>query len=115
MSARASFEKVQHLIPRQFQEAIRDFLDTRPENPSSFMPTFCHHDLGVEHILVDRSTKRITGIIDWGDVALGDPANDFGKLYRDLGPEALEAVLRDYKTSKHIERLSKGSLFSREF
>ncbi|MGI4730858.1 MAG: phosphotransferase family protein [Janthinobacterium lividum] len=35
-----------------------------------------HGDLVSDHLLVDESTGRLTGIIDFGDVALGDPAHD---------------------------------------
>ena len=36
-----------------------------------------HGDLVAEHILVDEQSGRLAGIIDFGDVALGDPAQDF--------------------------------------
>jgi aminoglycoside phosphotransferase (APT) family kinase protein len=35
-----------------------------------------HGDLVGEHMLLDRSGSRLAGIIDFGDVALGDPAQD---------------------------------------
>ncbi len=46
-----------------------------------------HNDLGAEHILVDDA-GRVTGIIDWADAALTDPARDLGSLLRDLGEDA---------------------------
>lgn len=36
-----------------------------------------HGDLVAEHILLNARTGRLSGIIDFGDVALGDPAQDF--------------------------------------
>ncbi len=39
-------------------------------------------------MLVDPDTWEVTGIIDWSDAAIVDPAYDFGLLYRDLGPRA---------------------------
>lgn len=36
-----------------------------------------HGDLVPEHILLDEKTGQLSGIIDFGDVALGDPAQDF--------------------------------------
>jgi aminoglycoside 2''-phosphotransferase len=48
-----------------------------------------HADLSVDHVLcVDQA---VTGVLDWGDVCLGDPDYDFGYLYEDLG----EAFVRD--------------------
>ena len=45
--------------------------------------TLIHGDLGSEHVFVDAG--RITGVIDWGDAAIGDPALDHGRLMRDFG------------------------------
>jgi aminoglycoside phosphotransferase (APT) family kinase protein len=55
---------------------------------------FSHNDLGIEHVLVEPGSGAITGIIDWSDAAMVDPAYDVGLLYRDLGPLALDALLR---------------------
>jgi aminoglycoside phosphotransferase (APT) family kinase protein len=38
-------------------------------------------------------TRASTGIIDWSDAALADPAYDFGLLCRDLGAAALDLAL----------------------
>jgi aminoglycoside phosphotransferase (APT) family kinase protein len=51
--------------------------------PPSADRTLIHGDLGAEHVFVDAG--RITGVIDWGDAAIGDPAVDHGRLMRDLG------------------------------
>jgi aminoglycoside phosphotransferase (APT) family kinase protein len=56
-----------------------------------------HNDLGTEHVLVDPDTWTVTGIIDWSDAAIIDPAIDFGLLYRDLGPTA-RAAMDSYRT-----------------
>jgi aminoglycoside phosphotransferase (APT) family kinase protein len=53
-----------------------------------------HNDLGIEHVLVDPETLQVTGVIDWADAAIADPARDNALLYRDLGPAALEACAR---------------------
>jgi aminoglycoside phosphotransferase (APT) family kinase protein len=71
-------------VPREYRPAIERFLDTEP--PARTEPAvFSHNDLGIEHVLIDPSTGDITGIIDWTDAALCDPAYDHGLLYRDLG------------------------------
>ena len=43
-------------------------------------------------MLADPRTWAVTGVLDWGDAAITDPAYDIGLLYRDLGPAALDAV-----------------------
>jgi aminoglycoside 2''-phosphotransferase len=42
-----------------------------------FEPVVQHRDLSGEHVLVDRESGRLRGVIDWGDCAVGDPAFDF--------------------------------------
>jgi aminoglycoside 2''-phosphotransferase len=62
----------------------------------AFAPAFIHRDLGAEHILVDPE-GRLTGVVDWGDAAIGDPAIDFTGLYRDVGQQVTEQVLDHYR------------------
>lgn len=59
-------------------------------------PVMTHADLGAEHILCDPVQGRITGIIDWGDTQIGDPALDFTGLYFDLGGDFTRQVLERY-------------------
>ena len=57
---------------------------------------FCHNDLGAEHMLVDVKTNTVTGVIDWTDAAVSDPARDLALVYRDLGPAVFELTLAYY-------------------
>jgi aminoglycoside phosphotransferase (APT) family kinase protein len=68
-------------------------LDATRPRPSS-QRVLAHADLGAEHILAQDG--ELTGIIDWSDAALTDPALDFARLYRDFGPNFLEEVLQAY-------------------
>ena len=54
-----------------------------------------HNDLGAEHLLV-VDDGRLSGILDWSDAAVSDPAVDFGRLLRDFGPESLDGVVAAY-------------------
>ncbi len=54
---------------------------------------FSHNDLGCEHVLVDSQQGEVTGVIDWSDAAIVDPAKDLGLVLRDLGPDALDVAL----------------------
>jgi len=42
---------------------------------------------------------KVSGIIDWGGVAIADPACDFARIYRDVGPTILDMVLAKYDTT----------------
>jgi len=55
-----------------------------------------HHDLALEHILADPTGTRITGVIDWGDLALGDPALDFAGFAGSCDAATLTALLTAY-------------------
>ncbi len=82
-------------IPRRHHAAVKAFLGAPPPVACD-RPVFSHNDLGIEHVLVDPATLEVTGVIDWSDAALVDPAYDFGLLLRDLGAAALDAVLAAY-------------------
>lgn len=58
-------------------------------------PVVTHNDLNADHILFNPHTQRIGGIIDWGDMELGDPANDFAALFEYDQP-FVETVLQHY-------------------
>ena len=53
-----------------------------------------HDDLGAEHLLV--ADGRLSGIVDWGDAAVSDPAVDFARLLRDFGQAFLDDALAAY-------------------
>lgn len=53
-----------------------------------------HADLGAEHILELDGT--LSGIIDWSDAAITDPALDFARLHRDFGPGFLADLVEAY-------------------
>jgi aminoglycoside 2''-phosphotransferase len=61
-----------------------------------FQPVLIHCDLGCEHIFCDPARGMLTGVIDWGDAMIGDPAMDFVGLYNRRGREFTERVLAGY-------------------
>ncbi len=85
-------------IPDRHLPTVRAFLDADPPDPADHL-VFTHDDLGIEHVLVDPDTGRITGVLDWGDAAVADPARDLGLVLRDLGRPALEAALVTYRAA----------------
>ncbi|PWN03770.1 bifunctional AAC/APH [Nocardioides silvaticus] len=78
---------------------VRRFL-AHPPPPPAATHVLSHNDLGIEHILISTGddAPAVTGIIDWDDAAICDPAYDFGLLLRDLGPTALDTALAAYAT-----------------
>ncbi|MER5336717.1 phosphotransferase [Micromonospora sp. NPDC002717] len=82
-------------IPPRHRPAVDAFFRSTPP-PAPHTSVFTHNDLGIEHVLVDPDKGEVTGIIDWGDAAIADPAYDFGLICRDLGPHALDLALARY-------------------
>ena len=58
--------------------------------------TVVHGDLGTEHVLADPERGVLTGVIDWTDARIADPAMDFADLAGRLGGPALARVLDEY-------------------
>lgn len=100
--------EVSHLVPTEIADpdewldelrgpaTLLDQLRTDRPGPTQQL-ALAHADLGAEHILADRGV--LTGVIDWSDAALTDPALDFARLYRDFGPAFLHDTLTVYGTS----------------
>jgi aminoglycoside 2''-phosphotransferase len=61
-----------------------------------FTPVLIHADLSGEHILFDPANRSISGIIDWEDATVGDPALDFTGLLGDYGRNLTLQVLASY-------------------
>lgn len=55
-----------------------------------------HADFTDDHILFDIAEKRIAGIIDFGDLRMGDPALDFAGIALTYGDEFLSEVISFY-------------------
>lgn len=65
-------------------KCFEDFLGN--ERNFEYEPVLLHADLSEDHILLDLKSRQVVGIIDFGDVAIGDPAYD-----------VFPALLPDYK------------------
>jgi aminoglycoside 2''-phosphotransferase len=59
-------------------------------------PALVHRDLGPEHVLVDPESRRLAGIIDFGDAAVGDTAIDLVGIRLGCGEAPMRAVLERY-------------------
>lgn len=87
---------------------LRRYLEN--DTPVSFegAASLVHNDLWAEHILVDSRSDRVSGIIDWGDIVIGDPAIDFACLYAWYGESLLENVLMHYTGKLDAEVISRS-------
>jgi len=66
-----------------------------------FVSSFIHGDLACEHVLVEHDPLRVTGVIDFGDAMLADPALDLAGFPDGLARE----VLRQTRLAEDAERV----------
>lgn len=64
----------------------------------TFAPRIAHCDFDTSNILIDHVTPKLTGIIDFEECKIGDPAIDL--LFFDEGPIFMNAILDNYEFSK---------------
>lgn len=61
-----------------------------------YTPALIHGDLWYENLLVEPSSGALTGVLDWEDAAVGDPAQDLATLHH-LGDTFAADMLRQYR------------------
>ncbi len=91
-------EELRAGIGKDLLDAAHHFFREDAALPAEFRGRLriLHNDLGPEHILVNTADNSISGIIDWGDLAIGDPALDFAGLYMWQGAPLVTAALETY-------------------
>ncbi|MFE6780437.1 aminoglycoside phosphotransferase family protein [Streptomyces sp. NPDC057702] len=65
-------------------------LDALPHRTDALV----HGDLGAENVLwtTEDGLPRLSGVVDWDEVVLGDPAEDLAAVGASYGPDLLAAV-----------------------
>ncbi len=98
-------EKTSSYVSSRFQAYLnsKDYHD--------YQPTFIHGDLSPNHFLVDHETKKLTGIIDFGDMCISDPDYELIYILEDCGKEITRDLLSSLGESKVEDRLNKISYF----
>jgi aminoglycoside 2''-phosphotransferase len=89
------------------KQKILEVLLSQKKSSHPFKPVLIHGDFTSDHILFDQKINRLSGIIDFGDAQIGDPANDIAKLW-EYGESFVDSVLKKYRFSdSHIKMRSK--------
>jgi len=100
-------EKIYPMLMAHQVEWARRLFDLLMSDRRNFDHQSCliHGDLGPYHILFDRQTNQINGIIDFGVSGIGDPAIDFGNLLQVYGESFVSRILKTYpKASALMKR-----------
>ncbi len=90
----ATFPQAAALAPRWEAQLADDGL-------WDFEPTLRHGDVHPEHTMI-HDDGSLTGIIDWTDAGLGDPASDFVDPRFAFGPLFARRLLTDYAAAGGI-------------
>ncbi|MEO9144529.1 MAG: aminoglycoside phosphotransferase family protein [Ginsengibacter sp.] len=77
-----------------------------------YIPAIIHNDFSKDHILFDIENKKITGIIDFGDIAFGDPDYDLLYLLDEFGEDFLKGLFRIYKPKNRKGLIKKLYFFT---
>lgn len=91
-------EQIVPLLKPATQASLKNLCEEYLDEPQHvrFSPVLLHRDLTSDHILSDPETGMLTGIIDWEDASIGDPAFDFTGLLYDYGREFTAQALSAY-------------------
>lgn len=58
-----------------------------------YVPALLHGDLSCEHLLFDRAAQQLSGIIDFGDLLIGDPIFEYRYFVEECGWEFTGVVM----------------------
>ena len=97
--AREVYPSLEPNIQEKINNEFKSFLETDLD----FNPVICHRDLTSDHIL--ELDGRITGVIDWGDACVGDPAFDLTGLLMDFGEQVAQNIVDNlYYPAEYLGR-----------
>jgi aminoglycoside phosphotransferase (APT) family kinase protein len=94
----ADADDLREVLPAPVRAGAEPFIAGSIEPPS--VPRerhVVHNDICADHVLVDPETGRLTGLIDWADMMVGDPALDFVGLIQVGGWDFVRDVLNNYR------------------
>lgn len=95
------------VVARRIAQAVDSF--TTRDDLVGVTPAIIHGDLG-EQIFVEQPSGRVTGIIDWADAVIGDPALDVGAIL-EYGEDFVGAVLDAYVGSGDSTLLERARFY----
>ncbi len=87
-------------LTREEYRTVRRWWDTFLADRAlrDYQPALIHGDLWYENVLVDSAARAVTGVIDFENAAVGDPAQDFATQLH-LGEAFAALVLDAYRAA----------------
>lgn len=96
-------------IDRATRDSAERILTRHLADPANlvFTPALLHGEVSAEHVLYDPATSRISGVIDFNGVVIGDPDQDLLYLYEDYGLPFISLLFNDYPVADRRRTLDK--------
>ncbi|WP_191566606.1 phosphotransferase [Metabacillus idriensis] len=103
----ANIDKLKQIHKGEISDRMQHYLDSLSKMESVSAEHLVHGDLHIRNILIDKD-GALSGIIDWGDTHIGDPAVDLSIVYSLLPPEARETFFGIYgKVTEDTKELAR--------
>lgn len=83
------------------------------EENFNYTPVLVYADSKPDHLLFNTQKNELTGIIDWGNVRIGDPDHDFKHLFMSFGEDFIQELLKYYPHPNPDNLIQKLRLFSK--
>ncbi len=96
-------------VRRGLDSVFSEFLED--DGNFKFEPVLIHGDLSSDHILHDPEERKITGVIDWGDCACGDPSFDLAGIIADYGSPFASRLLETIEVDEAM--FKRASFYAR--
>jgi aminoglycoside 2''-phosphotransferase len=106
-------ETVYPIINKEMEVYISSRFTSFLENKDYFLstPNLLHSDLSLDHLLFDNKRQELTGIIDFGDMRVGDSDYEYVYLLEECGKEFTIKVMERRKEENIQFKLEKVSYF----
>jgi aminoglycoside phosphotransferase (APT) family kinase protein len=95
---RGRARELRAILPSGLLHPAREYLSGGLAAPPAYSgpPRFLHNDVCPDHLLVNPARGLLSGLVDFSDAALGDPALDFANLCSWLGRAFIRELWRWY-------------------
>ncbi|WP_010096956.1 phosphotransferase family protein [Ornithinibacillus scapharcae] len=81
------------------------------KNNFKYSPKLLHADLSMDHLLFDQKRQELTGVIDFGDIKIGDPDYEYLYLLEECG-EAFAKIVMGLRKEENVQhKFEKLSFF----
>jgi len=96
---------MQTYITFQFEAYLKN------TNHFTYSPKLLHADLSMDHLLFDQKRQELTGIIDFGDIQIGDPDYEYLYLLEECGEAFTKKVMELREEENFQEKYEKLSFY----